>query len=395
MLTCIWKRVTGWVVAIWQRLFHCENGETDAPSGNRQLLDHFLAQLRDDCLYARSPSAGETAVANDPISGRIAELFKECDDQANATDDGNIWRRWERAYDIERLLVYVRPRSQLAIETDRRVDEVKRVGLPTADKYRAQLDAVNLRVTTATAAQNLGANALAATDADRARLQAAADQAKKHADDENLNADRDRRAILSAVLDDLQWQYQKNNLVRSALWDSASNLLTFGYVTSFFVAFPFICFVLERWSHIHVFSDLLDKFPNYGLYTAMSFGLLGAFFSRLTSLKFTTVGLTLEDAQNRYSYSSLLIRGAVGMAGAVLFYFLMRSGVIAGLSPNFENFAFEPLPDTWTVLKQADVLLPSKDWSLLVLYSFVAGFSEQLVPDTLSKVEAQVSGKKP
>jgi hypothetical protein len=152
--------------------------------------------------------------------------------------------------------------------------------------------------------------------------------------------------------------------------------------------------LIERWSGIRSFSNLLDMFPNYGLYTAMSFGLLGAFFSRLTSLKFTTTGLTVEEAENRYSLISLSIRASVGTFGALLFYFLMRTGIIGAIAPDFNKFTYEMRP-VQSVLTDAEVLIPSKDWSLLVLYSFLAGFSEKLVPDSLSKVEATVSSQKP
>ena len=207
------------------------------------------------------------------------------------------------------------------------------------------------------------------------------------------DADRDRRAILAAALDDLQWQYQKNILVRTALWSSAWHLLLFGVVTGILVALPFFFFIFERWTGLHLFSNLMSLFPNYGLYTAMSFGLLGAFFSRLISLKFTTEGLTLEDAENRFSWASLSIRGSVGILGALIFYFLMRTGIISGIAPNFEDLSFKRVLMT-SVLTDATVLIPSKAWALLVMWSFIAGFSEKLVPDSLSKVEAQVSGKK-
>ena len=288
--------------------------------------------------------------------------------------------------------MFIRPRSRLAVEADRRVDEAKRLGLPAADKYRAELDTINARVTAAEAAVETAAK-MAAARADEASLATAHGQAKDHAEEVAANAARDRRAILTPVLDDLQWQYQKTNLVRDAVWSSAWHLLGFGVIASFFVAVPFLCFLFERWTGWHPFSDLMSLFPNYGLYTAMSFGLLGAFFSRLTSLNLTAASLTLEDAENRYSWASLYIRGSVGMFGALLFYFLMRTGIISGVAPNFDDFSFKRVAVS-SVLTDATVLIPSKDWALLVLWSFIAGFSEKLVPESLSKVEAQVSGKK-
>jgi len=393
MLACIWKRVTACGAAVWKRLICCDNQNDASSQGNIRLLKHFLAMLEDGYTYAKNPSTAETKSENAAISARIDQLFAKAG-EATSSDEEAVSRLWEWAYEIERLLVYLRPRSALAIEVDRRVDEAKRFGLQGADKYRTQLDAAAARLTAAKSALATASNATAlATEADRQRLQAAEDNARAHAESAQSIVDCDRRSILAAALDDLQWQYQKNNLVRAALWDSASNLLMFGWFTASIVAFPFFCFVFERWTGQHWFSNLLAKFPNYGLYTAISFGLLGAFFSRLTSLNFTSAGLTLEDAENRFSFISLAIRGAVGALGAMVFYYIMRTGIIAAVAPDFDKFAFET-PHLQTLLAAADVLIPSKDWSLLILWSFIAGFSERLVPDTLSKVEAQVSGKK-
>jgi len=376
-----------WLCRLWAWLTH----RWDSPepvARNAQLLDHFLLQLRDAYLYARNPTPGEAAVANQPIVDRIAQLLG---DGTPPPDETEV-RRWERAYEIERLLVYIRPRTSLAVEVDRRVDEAKRSGLVSGDKYRTQIDAISARVTAAEAAVATASNAAAAaTDTDRARLQSALDQAETSLGAVRGDADAARRAVLAAVLDDLQWQYQKNVLVRGALWDSASNLLGFAIVAMIFVGVPFICFLIERWTGWTLFSMLLPDYPNYGVYTAMSFGLLGAFFSRLTSLNFSGT-MTLEEAQNRYSWQSLWVRSVVGSCAALLFYFLMRSEIVSGVAPDFDQFEYSK-HNMQTVLGTADVLLPSKDWSLMILWSFIAGFSEKLVPDTLSNVEAKVSGK--
>ena len=387
----------GGAQGFWQRFCRWCSSKTrraEALARNRQLLDHFMVLLRDEFLYAEHPSPPEKAVLNPDIANRIQQLIGDHLGQNPDPDKQGLQRRWEKAYEIERLLVFVRPRSRLAIEADRRVDEAKRLGMPEADKYRAQLDVINARVTAAEAAVGTAATAAAAaTPADEVRLTAAHAQAEANAETVAANADRDRRSILTPVLDDLQWQYQKTNLVREALWSSAWHLLGFGVITSFFVALPFLCFLFERWTGLHPFSKLMSLFPNYGVYTAMSFGLLGAFFSRLTSLNFTAVGLTLEEAENRYSWASLYIRGSVGIFGALLFYFLMRTGIISGIAPDFTDFTFKRVLVS-SVLTDATVLIPSKAWALLVLWSFIAGFSEKLVPESLSKVEAQVSGKK-
>src|SRR5258705_254999 len=87
-------------------------GRTPRPDPDEEpirLLWHFMCQLGDEFYYAQFPT-NEQPVANAQIIARIRELF--------ATPDPPTWRH---LYQIERLLVYVRPRSRLENETDRRV----------------------------------------------------------------------------------------------------------------------------------------------------------------------------------------------------------------------------------------------------------------------------------
>lgn len=354
----------------------------DSADRRDPLLEHFFLQLQDEFLYAEHPS-GDTHVDNQAIAQQVRDLLAAPPPHT-----------WERAYEIQRLLVYLKPDRKLAIEADRRIAEAEAHKLPSAPKYRAQLDTVNTTVAAAVARAASAAAALASTPGgeNRAQVQAQATLAQQQADAVQADASNQRRAILAAALDDLQWFYQKRNLVRTTLADSASNIVCFGLWTMCIVASPFLFFLFERLSGSHFFSNIVQTFPNYGLYTAMSFGMLGAFFSRLTSLKFTG-DLTVEDAQNLFSGPSLIVRGAVGTCGAIIMYFLLRTQILGLVAPDLAKLSYE-VQDVQTMLVKGSVLIPSKDWCLLVVWSFLAGFSEKLVPDSLTRVESQASGKK-
>jgi hypothetical protein len=351
----------------------------DDQSNRQILLSHFMRSLRDEFLCARNPT-GEANITNEAVVQRIEALFNEQGDD------------WERAYEIQRLLVFIVCNSKLALELERRVEEAEGVKLAAAPKYRAQLEAVNAAVSAAVSQATTAAAAAAIPGNDQDQRKAAADHAKAVADTARADASSQRRAILSAVYDDLQWFYQKRNLVRATLYDSADNLVAFGTFTLFFAASPFFFFLFERQFHTQFFSKFLELYPNYGLYTAASFGLVGAFFSRLLALKFSTLELTVEDAENLFSVRSLVIRGAVGTCGAIILYFLLQSQIISLATPDLKNVGFVPVK-MQTLLANATVLLPSKDWALLVIWSVIAGFSEKLVPDSLSRVEAQATKK--
>jgi dipeptide/tripeptide permease len=125
----------------------------------------------------------------------------------------------------------------------------------------------------------------------------------------------------------------------------------------------------------------------------MSFGLLGAFFSRLISLQFTSE-MTVEDAQNRYGLASLFIRAAVGMCGALVVYFLLGTNLLGTtVKPDYAKLGFSLTPVVTMLSSDSfEVLVPSADWCLLIMWSFLAGFSERLVPESLARAEGQISG---
>jgi hypothetical protein len=362
-------------------------GYSDYDEEPKKLLRHFMLQLKDEFLYAKHPT-NEVVVPNAPMVAKIEELI--------AVDTPLTW---DSAYQIERLLVYIRPRSRLENETDRRVAETERQKLAGAGKYRAQLDKVNVGVAVATEFAEKAVAAKAALPPESspetiAKLTTEASAATARVDAIQEAADKSRRAILAAVLDDLQWFYQQRILKRQALEGSARRLLAFGFFSMTFVAVPFIAFIIVKLTGWELIPRLIHNFPNYGLFTAASFGLLGAFFSRLISFQFTN-DMTVEEAKNRYGLLSLAIRAGVGMCGAVIIYYMLGTELLGStVKPNFEELAYKVRPVTTMLSADSfEVLLPSSSWCLLVIWSFLAGFSERLVPDTLSRGEGQLTGQ--
>ncbi|MGH6836118.1 MAG: hypothetical protein ACREC9_11325 [Methylocella sp.] len=115
-------------------------------------------------------------------------------------------------------------------------------------------------------------------------------------------------------------------------------------------------------------------------YSVMASGLFGAFFSRLIFLQTTVRSLrscsfgAIADARR---WTSILVRGVTGMCGAVIVCFFLRSGFIEGsVFPDFTNLGIT-----------GSVVLPNKALALLVVWSFLAGFSERLVPNILASTE--------
>jgi len=162
------------------------------------------------------------------------------------------------------------------------------------------------------------------------------------------------------------------------------------------------------------------------LYSALTAGLFGALFSRLLYLQQRWDTLTIGGLRDAREFTSIFLRGCVGMTGAVIVSFFLMSKVVDGaLFPNFPTIGFDtwnyqqprekPQPDPKTPpqspssgatggkpdedsKQQPDfiafhLIFPSKDLALLIVWSFLAGFSERLIPTILQDTETTISKK--
>jgi hypothetical protein len=139
-------------------------------------------------------------------------------------------------------------------------------------------------------------------------------------------------------------------------------------------------------SHSGAFWD------HFALYTAVTFGFLGALFSRLITLQTQWSALALDELYNARTYHFIILRASIGIVGAFIIYFFLQSGLIKGsVFPIFDDLTMKVMPLTndsagrWP----QELVLPSADLALLIMWSFIAGFSESLVPSVLSNTEQQ------
>ena len=124
-----------------------------------------------------------------------------------------------------------------------------------------------------------------------------------------------------------------------------------------------------------------------GLVVALASGFFGATFSMLLQTQRRTAEASLDDLSNASAWRTLMVRSSVGLGGAAILYFFFRSGLLGGnLWPDLSQLGYEPL-----VNRGPAGLVPNQHWCLLVIWCFLGGFSETLVPNILNRTEQKAS----
>ena len=123
-----------------------------------------------------------------------------------------------------------------------------------------------------------------------------------------------------------------------------------------------------------------------GLVLALITGLLGAAFSMIAMAQRRLKDITLEELQLQSRWEFLILRLGFGSGAAVILYFGFQSGILDGaLFPNITQIGvIENKPDNG---QQWAAWVPNTDLASLMVWSFIAGFSENFVPNFLNRVE--------
>ena len=210
-----------------------------------------------------------------------------------------------------------------------------------------------------------------------------------------------RRAYIS-LLDDLQLTFMELRY-RQNLRISTANFLFFSFLLLLLLAaLPFATTYIFSGYGDAGKQTLISKNPIFGFGSVMTFGLLGAFYSRLMRFQQRASTLELDDCLLYFHPSMMAVRLAIGMLGSIVFFFVMRSGLVRGAAfPDFTNLvAVSPSAGESkivmgeTVKTAVTYLGPTEDLAKLMIWSFIAGFSERLVPETLEKTEGRAGTEK-
>lgn len=309
--------------------------------------DFFLSYMIGiEATWAGVPRAEKDARAEQTAA--IEALLLSC-----ATPLYDRDRQWRKASLLEQLIAPFLTVEQLKIEIERRLIDLERWNIATATMLRSAY--VALLPDKATQANLL--------------------------------------PLYLSILDELQWKYTKIRLDRYERFRAVKPILWYsGYALTLAIA-PFVL-----WQPLDQFIDMTRAFPLgvggpgvdvplgklnatlQALYIAISFGLLGALFSRLSSLQANFASLDHDAASSQFKQRVIWLRMIFGVFGSIILYFAIYGKLLGG----------DVFPDP-AKLETLSYGAPDSDFAKLVIWSFLGGFSERLIPDFLQRTEAQAS----
>jgi hypothetical protein len=290
------------------------------------------------------------------VQRRLATFDQRC------PSEGPSWRNlaWCEAYRLERLLALAEPDEKLVTELQLRLDEADEEQVPCAARLRE-----SCKRTIALAIDDKGL-----------RLPIPAEVVAT------------LRAQLVNVIEETQWHLKKKYTARMIQRSATFRIMVAAVLSFGLFMSPYVVLVFKYLLEGPEFS--VDNWVGLPVVTALTAGLFGAFFSRLLFIQGNWNTLSLDELKAAREYFSIYMRGIVGMCGAAVVYFFLHSHIIGGeLFPDFAQLGLLRSKSDSTVSLQ--LIFPNPQLALLVVWSFLAGFSERLVPNILATTETTLS----
>ena len=257
------------------------------------------------------------------------------------------WRNWEIPNEIEILLVQLKLGADLEVALDSAFLTAEKISVPTFTVLAKRREAQ------------------------------ATDEAKQ--------------ALLAKLLRDTHTRYAERRSERAERARVAKRMTYLGFGLTAVIVGVFLI-LGTGWFAVAVEKMPFTDLVKYNLIVTTFFGFLGAYLSRLIAFQNTAVSLSVDDLENGYSWHFLMVRLLVGGLSSVILYFVISGHLIGGeLFPAPDDGASGGFGSLWTVHNGAGMPYegPSANFAKLIVWCFIAGFSERFLPDSLSALEAK------
>jgi hypothetical protein len=192
----------------------------------------------------------------------------------------------------------------------------------------------------------------------------------------------EKRALLDRLINDLQWKYELRQLERSY-----RRLIRIRTSAIFVVAV--VLFILPL-----ILLQIQIGLETTLMIPAITSGCFGAAFSMLIGLRERIQFSALEELRVQFRYDFLLSRVVIGMGAAIVLYFFLQAELLSGsMFPDLSNISSFSNADATLADINHPLGLDPRNTALLVIWCFIAGFSEKFVPNLLIKAEERVDIK--
>lgn len=297
-------------------------------------------------------------LAVDPAFARpdIEALFTDAQAAAQAT----VWPMLDL---LQQELAALETDDRVAVELDTRLAQAARIGVATIADHRKDADA------------------------------AKADPAAK-------------RRILQVVLRAIAERYAQQIEERRAREAAGERMVRAGVlVIGGAILVTFLAYLGAGWGWWATTGMTMHAIiAKFHLAAVVTFGLIGALFSRLWAFRTHSEDMTWQDIDRDYRAAVLAVRLTIGGVSAYVFYHLIAAGMVGGnLFPAMVQTTVNAAGNTqsnansfgpfWIKADDSsgNYVMPSANFAKLVIWSFVAGFAERLLPDQLAGLERQAA----
>ena len=324
------------------------------------MLTFFLSALNVRATWLQSRTTVDSA------DSEYLEDIKNCIHNLREINEVSRDNAWTEAYSLERMLSLVEPPGTLLPEIRRRLDKAESERVAAVPRLRSAFLSVEAQ---------------------------AIDRTKTPPEIRPTEV-TSLRSFLLDIMEEIHWTNQRRYHSLPIQKKATSKIVIIGLISFCLFLLPYLIIYVGG-AYIKG-TEVVERWTWLPLYTALTAGLFGAFFSRLMFMQSNGSLMCLEELNNAGQLTSILLRGSVGMCGALIVFFFLQSGIVQGnLFPNFQQLGLAerlvPTMDmpngTTKVVANLLSILPSPALALLFVWCFLAGFSERLVPSILTSTE--------